>query len=58
MPDVSHFQVRHLMLHTTKEIHNIAAIHYNSKKVFVRHILTHSEYDRGKWKQECQRIRH
>jgi mRNA interferase HigB len=23
----------------------IAAIHYNRKKVYIRHVLTHSEYD-------------
>jgi mRNA interferase HigB len=28
----------------------IAAIHYNRGKVFVRYVLTHTEYDRGKWK--------
>lgn len=28
----------------------IAAIHYNRRTVYVRHILTHAEYDRGKWK--------
>ncbi len=28
----------------------IAAIHFNRRKVYVRHVLTHSEYDRGKWK--------
>ncbi|WP_198328525.1 type II toxin-antitoxin system HigB family toxin [Methylovulum psychrotolerans] len=28
----------------------IAAIHYNRKTLFVRHILTHAEYDKGKWK--------
>lgn len=28
----------------------IAAIHFNRKKVYVRHILTHQEYDRDKWK--------
>ncbi len=27
----------------------IAAIHFNRGKVFVRHVLTHSEYDEGKW---------
>lgn len=27
----------------------IAAIHYNRKKVYIRHVLTHSEYDRDKW---------
>jgi mRNA interferase HigB len=28
----------------------IAAIHYNRGKVYVRHVLTHSDYDRGTWK--------
>ena len=28
----------------------IAAIHYNRGKVYIRHILTHAEYDRGRWK--------
>ena len=29
----------------------ITAIHYNAKKVFIRHILTHQEYDKGAWKK-------
>jgi mRNA interferase HigB len=29
----------------------IAAIHYNRGKVYLRHVLTHDEYDRGKWKR-------
>lgn len=28
----------------------IASVHFNRSKVFVRHILTHKEYDKGKWK--------
>jgi mRNA interferase HigB len=28
----------------------IAAIHFNRGKLFVRHVLTHPEYDEGKWK--------
>jgi len=28
----------------------IAAIHFNRGKVFVRHVLTHSEYAEDKWK--------
>ncbi len=28
----------------------IASIHYNRKKVFIRSVLTHAEYDRGTWK--------
>jgi len=30
----------------------IAVVHYQSKKVFIRHILDHKEYDKGKWKKE------
>ncbi|MCP4702263.1 MAG: type II toxin-antitoxin system HigB family toxin [Gammaproteobacteria bacterium] len=29
----------------------IAAIHLNRGKVYIRHVLTHSEYDKGTWKQ-------
>ncbi|MGI9166297.1 MAG: type II toxin-antitoxin system HigB family toxin [Pyrinomonadaceae bacterium] len=29
----------------------IAAIHYNRQKVYIRAILTHSEYDEERWKQ-------
>ena len=29
----------------------IASIHFNRQKVFIRQILTHDEYNRGKWKQ-------
>ena len=29
----------------------IAAIHYNRRKVYVRAVLTHAEYDIGKWKE-------
>jgi mRNA interferase HigB len=29
----------------------IAAIHDNRRKVYVRAILIHAEYDRGKWKR-------
>jgi mRNA interferase HigB len=28
----------------------IAAIHFNRGKLYVRHVLTHAEYDSGKWK--------
>lgn len=28
----------------------IAAIHCNRRKVYIRHVLTHQEYDRGAWK--------
>ena len=29
----------------------IAVIHYNRRKVYIREVLTHREYDRGNWKQ-------
>lgn len=28
----------------------IAAIHYNRKKVYIRAVLTHAEYDEERWK--------
>jgi len=30
----------------------IAVIHFNRGKLYVRHVLTHAEYDEGKWKDE------
>jgi mRNA interferase HigB len=29
----------------------IAAIHYNRRKVYIRHVLTHADYDKGNWKK-------
>ena len=29
----------------------ITSIHFNRGKVYIRHVLTHEEYDRGAWKQ-------
>jgi mRNA interferase HigB len=29
----------------------IAAIHYNRHRVYIRAVLTHAEYDEGKWKE-------
>ena len=29
----------------------IAAIHYNRRKVYVRSVLTHTEYDEQSWKE-------
>jgi len=31
----------------------ITWISYRGKKVFIRNILSHAEYDRGKWKHDC-----
>jgi mRNA interferase HigB len=33
------------------KIRLIAAIHYNRKKIYIRAILTHTEYDKSKWKE-------
>jgi mRNA interferase HigB len=29
----------------------IGAVHYNRNKIYIRHVLTHGEYDAGKWKR-------
>lgn len=29
----------------------IVAIHYNRKRVYIRHVLTHAAYDRGHWRR-------
>lgn len=29
----------------------IASIHFNRKKVYIRHILTHKAYDKGTWRE-------
>ena len=29
----------------------IASIHFNRQKLYIRHILTHKEYDAGKWRK-------
>ncbi len=29
----------------------IVAIHYNRKIIYIRDMLTHKEYDKGKWKE-------
>jgi len=28
----------------------IAAVHYNRGRIYIRHVLTHEEYDQGAWK--------
>lgn len=29
----------------------VAAIHYNCRKIYIRAVLTHKEYDLGKWRE-------
>jgi mRNA interferase HigB len=29
----------------------LAAIHYNTHRIYIRHILTHKEYDRRSWRE-------
>ena len=29
----------------------IVAVHYNTQRVYIRYVLTHTEYDRNKWKE-------
>lgn len=33
------------------KIRLIATVHYRAKRVFIRHILDHPEYGKGKWKE-------
>ncbi len=28
----------------------IAAVHFNRGKIYIRHVLTHAQYDQGAWK--------
>jgi mRNA interferase HigB len=30
----------------------IAAIHYATRRIYIRHVLTHKEYDRGNWREQ------
>ena len=32
------------------KIRLIAALHYNTQCLYIRHVLTHTEYDKEKWK--------
>jgi mRNA interferase HigB len=29
----------------------VAAVHYNRNKIYIRHVLTHQDYDAGEWKK-------
>jgi mRNA interferase HigB len=29
----------------------IAAVHYNTQRLYIRHVLTHKEYDKNKWRK-------
>jgi mRNA interferase HigB len=29
----------------------IASVHFNRDKIYIRHVLTHLEYDKGGWKK-------
>jgi len=31
----------------------VVVVHFNRGKIFVRHVMTHKEYDRGAWKGDC-----
>lgn len=31
----------------------ITWIAYSSQRIFIRHVLTHAEYDKGGWKSDC-----
>jgi len=31
----------------------VVVIHFNRGKLYIRHVMTHREYDRGQWKRDC-----
>jgi mRNA-degrading endonuclease HigB of HigAB toxin-antitoxin module len=31
----------------------ITMVKYQAQKVYTLHVLTHKEYDKGKWKDDC-----
>ncbi len=31
----------------------IAIVLYQAQRVYVRHVMTHKEYDKGAWKDDC-----
>jgi len=31
----------------------IAWVNYRSQKIFIRHVVTHADYDKGGWKHDC-----
>jgi mRNA interferase HigB len=33
----------------------IAKINYRAQIIYIRFVLTHSEYDKDKWKEDCRR---
>lgn len=32
----------------------IVKIRYRSKRIYIRFVLTHSEYDKNSWKEDCE----
>ncbi|MDQ3585916.1 MAG: type II toxin-antitoxin system HigB family toxin [Pyrinomonadaceae bacterium] len=31
----------------------IVKIEYRIQRIYIKHVLTHAEYDRGEWKKDC-----
>ena len=31
----------------------IVWINYKTQKIFIKHVLTHAEYDKGRWENDC-----
>jgi mRNA-degrading endonuclease HigB of HigAB toxin-antitoxin module len=31
----------------------IVEIKYNKQVIYVKHVLTHKDYDKGSWKKDC-----
>ena len=31
----------------------VVVVHFNRGRVYIRHVMTHKEYDKGMWKGDC-----
>jgi mRNA interferase HigB len=34
------------------KLHLIAVVHYTAQRMYIKQVLDHREYDKGKWKEE------
>jgi mRNA interferase HigB len=37
------------------DVRLIAKVYYTQQRIFIQDVLTHAEYEKGKWKDNCKR---
>ena len=47
----THPDAKSALQHWYRLAKSIAAIHYNRRSIYIRAVLTHRDYDEGKWKE-------